>query len=160
MISTIPAIATTILGMLLGGLLRSDQPVRRKIGIIAATGIGGVALGWALNPVVPVIQKLWTTSYGLASAGWSCLMFLCFYWLIDVRGRRRWAFPFVVIGMNAAAVYMAGSLIPLRKTVGIFTGPLAAALGPFGALFQAGAVLGVEWLILYWMYRRQIFLTA
>ena len=159
-LSTIPTIATTILGLLIGGLLRSERPVRKKVAAIAAIGLAGIALGWALNPAVPIIQKLWTTSYGLASAGWSCLMFVCFYWLIDVRGHRRWAFPFVVIGMNAVAVYMAGSLVPLRKTVGIFTAGLAPALGPFGALFQAVAVLVVEWLILYWMYRRKIFLTA
>ena len=73
---------------------------------------------------------------------------------------RRWAFPFVVIGLNAVAIYMAGTLVPLRKIVGIFTGGIAAGLGPFGALFQAIAVLVAEWLILYWMYRRKIFLTA
>ena len=83
-----------------------------------------------------------------------------FYWIIDVLGRRRWSFPFVVIGMNAVAIYMAGSIVPLRRIVGIFTGPMAASLGAFGVLFQAIAVLIVEWLILYWMYRRKIFLTA
>lgn len=159
-ISTIPTISTTILGLLLGRLLMSPRPAGEKVRIIAAVGLAGVALGAALNPVVPVIQKLWTTSYGLASAGCSCLMFLFFYWVIDVRGLRRWAFPFVVIGMNAVAIYMAGSLVPLRRIVGIFTTPLAAGLGPFGALFQALAVLVVEWLILYWMYRRKIFLTG
>jgi predicted acyltransferase len=150
-ISTIPTISTTILGLLLGRLLMSPRPAGEKMRVIAVVGLGGVALGAALNPVVPVIQKLWTTSYGLASAGCSCLMFLFFYWVIDVRGFRRWAFPFVVIGMNAVAIYMAGSLIPLRRIVGIFTpGPLS----------QAIAVLVVEWLILYWMYRRKIFLTG
>ena len=159
-ISTIPTISTTILGLLLGRLLMSAHPARNKVRIIGAVGLAGVALGWALDPIVPVIQKLWTTSYGLASAGWSCLMFLFFYWVIDARGCRRWAFPFVVIGLNAVAIYMAGTLVPLRKIVGIFTGGIAAGLGPFGALFQAIAVLVAEWLILYWMYRRKTFLTA
>lgn len=159
-ISTIPTLSTTILGLLLGRLLRSPRPAGEKVRIMAVVGLSGVALGAALHPVVPVIQKLWTTSYGLASAGCSCLMFLFFYWVIDVRGLRRWAFPFVVIGMNAVAIYMAGSLVPLRRIVGIFTTPLAAGWGPFGALFQALAVLVVEWLILYWMYRRKIFLTG
>jgi predicted acyltransferase len=159
-LSTIPTISTTILGLLLGGLLRSDRPAPSKLRIIAAVGLGGVVLGWAMNPFVPVIMKLWTTSYGLASAGWACLAFLLFYWLIDVRGYRRWAFPFVIIGMNALAIYLAGTLVPLRRIVGIFTAGMAASLGPWGALFQAAAVLLVEWLILYWMYRRKIFLTA
>ena len=62
--------------------------------------------------------------------------------------------------MNAVAVYMAGSLLPVRRIVGIFTAGMAGGLGPFGPLFQALAALLVEWLILYWMYRRKIFLTA
>ena len=159
-ISTLPTISTTILGLLLGRLLMSDRPARDKIRAIGAVGVAGIALGWALHPVIPIIQKLWTTSYGLASAGWSCVMFLAFYWIIDVLGRRRWAFPLAVIGMNAVAVYMAGSIVPLRRIVGIFTGPTAAGFGGSAALFQAIAVLVVEWLILYWMYRRKIFLTA
>ena len=146
--------------LLFGRLLMSARPARDKIRIIGAVGVAGIALGWALNPLIPIIQKLWTTSYGLASAGWSCLMFLAFYWIIDVLGRGRWSFPFIVIGMNAVAIYMAGSIVPLRRIVGIFTGPMAASLGAFGVLFQAIAVLIVEWLILYWMYRRKIFLTA
>lgn len=159
-LSTIPTIATTILGLLLGRLLMSSRTAVSKIKIIGAVGLAGVVLGWALDPVVPVIMKLWTTSYGVLSAGWACLMFLFFYWIIDVRGYRQWAFPFVVIGMNSVAIYMAGTLIPLRKMVGIFTTGTAGHLGVFGALFQAIAVLVVEWLILYWMYRRRIFLTA
>ena len=150
-LSTIPTIATTILGLLLGRLLRSARPAGDKTRILGAVGIGCLALGWALHPVVPIIMKLWTTSYGLASAGWACLLFLFFYWVVDVRGYRRWAFPLGVIGANAVAIYMAQTLVPLRRIVGIFT---------FGPVSQALAVLLVEWLILYWMYRRKIFLTA
>jgi predicted acyltransferase len=142
------------------GTAADERADRAKVEMIAAVGLSAIALGWALNPVVPIIQKLWTTSYGLAWAGWSCMMFLFLYWVVDVRGYRRWVFPFVVIGMNAVAICMAGSLVPLRKIVGIFCVGTAAALGPFGALFQAVAVLVAEWLILYWMYRRKIFLTA
>jgi len=159
-ICTIPTISTTILGMLMGELLMSARSASSKMKIIGLVGISGVALGWALNPVIPIVMKLWTTSYGLASAGWACLMFLCFYWLIDVRGSRKWAFPFVVFGMNAVAIYMSESLIPWSKTVAIFTTPLAGTLGSFTALFQAIAVLAVEWVVLYWMYKRKIFLTA
>lgn len=159
-ISTIPTISTTILGMLLGELLMSARPVASKMKIIGLVGISGVVLGWALNPVIPIVMKLWTTSYGLASAGFACLMFLCFYWAIDVRGYRQWAFPFVVIGMNAVAIYMSESLIPWSKTVAIFTTPLAGTLGSFTTLFHAIAVLVVEWLVLYWLYKRRIFLTA
>ena len=107
-----------------------------------------------------MIMKLWTTSYGLGSAGWSCLLFGLFYWVIDIRESRKWAFPFVVIGMNALAVYMGRTLVPLENIVGIFTGGISQNLGSFGLLFEAMVVLIVEWLILCWMYKRKIFLTA
>ena len=128
--------------------------------IIGAVGISGVVLGWGLNPVIPIVMKIWTTSYGLASAGFACLMFLVFYWLIDVRGYQKLAFPLVVIGMNAVAIYMSESIIPWNKTVAIFTNSLTGLLGPLTLLIQATAVLTLEWLVLYWMYKRKIFLTA
>jgi predicted acyltransferase len=87
-------------------------------------------------------------------------MFLAFYWLIDVRGYRNLAFPLLVIGMNAVAIYMSESIIPWSKTIAIFTHSLAGALGAFAPLIHAIAVLGIEWLVLYWMYKRKIFLTA
>jgi predicted acyltransferase len=159
-ISTIPTIATTILGMLLGELLMSSRAIAAKMKIIALVGISAIVLGWALNPVIPIVMKLWTASYGLASAGFACLMFLFFYWIVDVLGYRRWAFPFIVIGMNAVFIYMSESIIPWSRTVAIFTTPLAGTLGSFAALFHALLVLAVEWLVLYWMYRRKIFLSA
>ena len=105
-------------------------------------------------------MKIWTTSYGLASAGFACLTFLVFYWLVDVRGYRKLAFPFLVIGMNAVAIYMSESIIPWSNIVAIFTHSLGGTLGSFTPLFHAIAVLTIEWLVLYWMYKRKIFLTA
>jgi len=159
-ICTLPTIATTILGMLLGELLLTTRSTASKMKIIGAVGMSGVVLGWALNPVIPIIMKIWTTSYGLASAGFACLMFLVFYWLIDVRGYQKLAFPFVVIGMNAVAIYMSESIIPWGKTFAILTHPLTGTLGSATPLIHAVAVLTIEWLVLYWMYKRKIFLTA
>ena len=159
-ISTIPTISTTILGLLLGGILLSPRPPGRKLQIMILTGIGCIAIGLGLSPAVPVIMKLWTASYGLLSAGGACLLFAVFYWIIDVRGFKKWAFPWVVIGMNALAAYMGRTLVPLTGIVGIFTVGAAAALGPAGPMSGALAVLVVEWLVLYWMYKRKIFLRA
>lgn len=105
-------------------------------------------------------MKLWTTSYGLASAGWSCLLFAIFYGITDIRGVRGWAFPFVIIDMNALAAYLGPTLIPIDDIIGIFTRDLAQMLGNFGSLFEASVVILVEWLILYWLYKRKIFFTA
>jgi predicted acyltransferase len=159
-ICTLPTISTTILGMLLGELLMTGRSAASKMKIMGLVGLSGVVLGWALNPLIPIVMKIWTTSYGLASAGFACLMFLVFYWLIDVRGYRKLAFPFLVIGTNAVAIYMSESIIPWSRTVAIFTHPLVGTLGSFTPLFHAIAVLTAEWLVLYWMYKRKIFLTA
>ncbi|MBN2411672.1 hypothetical protein JXQ31_08265 [candidate division KSB1 bacterium] len=159
-LSTIPIISTTILGMLIGRVLKTERPQKNKMMIIALVGCSCLVLGYALNPVVPIIMKLWTTSYGLVTAGWASLLFLLFYWIIEVLGYRRWAFPFVVIGMNALAVYMGRTLVPLNKIVGVFTSGIAAKIGHFGPLFEVTAIIIIEWLILYWMYKRRIFLIA
>jgi predicted acyltransferase len=88
------------------------------------------------------------------------MMLLLFYWLIDVRGRRKWSFPLVVIGMNSIFIYMFTSLYPVGQTVGVFTHGIADRLGSLGPFFQAFSVVLVEWLILFWMYRRRIFIKA
>ncbi len=159
-ICTIPTISTTILGLLLGRLLMGNRSSAYKMKVIAAIGVTGIAAGFALNPIIPIIMKMWTTSYGLASAGWACLMFLAFYWIVDVRGARKWAFPFIVIGTNAVAIYMSESLVRWGDIVGIFTLPMQGTLGSFTLLFHAICTLALEWLVLYWMYKRRIFLTA
>ena len=105
-------------------------------------------------------MKLWTTSYGLMSAGWACCLFTVIFWLVDVQGWRRWTFPLVVIGVNALAAYLLPTFVPLRKIAGIFTAPLAKELTAAGPVLTAGAPLLAGWLILWWMERRKLFLRA
>ena len=159
-ICTIPTIATTILGLLLGQLLRSGLTALKKMQFMAMIGVGGLIIGYVVSLFVPVVMKMWTTSYGILSASWSCLMFLLFYWVIDFLGYRKWAFVFVVVGMNALAVYLCGTVTRLHTVVGIFTKGPADAMGMLGPLFAALAFFAVEWAILYWMYKRKIFLSA
>ena len=160
LLSAIPTISTTILGLLFGQVLLSASTHREKMKVFALTGLGCLAAGLALSPVVPVIMKLWTTTYGLMSAGWACLLFLFFYWVLDVRQYRKWAFPLVVIGTNALAAYLGPSIVPVRRIAGIFTTPVARQIGAFGPLLATGAVLLINWSILHWMYKRKIFLRA
>lgn len=159
-LSTIPTISTTIFGLMIGELLMSPRSKSAKVKIIASAGIGGVALGWLLSPFIPVVMKMWTTSYGVMTAGWACLMFAFFFWFIDLRGYKRWATPLVVIGMNAIFIYMFMSIIPVGKIVGVFSHPIATRLGSLGELFSALAVLVVAWLLLFWMYKRKIFIKV
>jgi predicted acyltransferase len=157
-LSTIPTVATSIVGLILGQVLREPSPPQAKLKVLALTGAGCLAAGYGLSPVVPIIMKLWTTSYGLVATGWACVFFSVFYWVTDVRGWRAWAFPFGVIGVNALAAYLLGTLLPVSRTAGIFTKPVAPLLGAFGPVLTTGAVLLSGWLILFWLYRKKIYL--
>ena len=159
-LSTIPTISTTLLGLLIGELLMGPRQKETKAKIIGGIGILCIAAGYAISPLVPVVMKMWTTSYGLMSAGWACLMFLSFYWLIDIRGYRKWAFPLTVIGMNAIFIYMFSSLIHLGPIVDVFTQEVAKVVPRSELLFEEIAILAVEWLILFWMYKRKLLIKA
>jgi predicted acyltransferase len=159
-ICTLPTISTTILGMLIGEWLMSARSKETKVKMIAGAGLLCLVAGYALSPIIPIIMKIWTTSYGLATAGWACLMFLLFYWTIDVRGYRGWTLPFVVIGSNAVFIYMFASIVPLREWVGIFTRSMMGTAPHLELLVRAAIVLVVQWLMLFWMYKRKIFIKA
>jgi predicted acyltransferase len=159
MISMIPPISTTILGVLMGRLLMSKETPNYKIRILAMTSIGVLTTGYVISIFVPVVMKMWTVSYGLISAGWACTMLLIFYWFIDVLGYKKWAFFFVVIGVNALAIYLSGTVMSLSAISDVFTKDLAELMGSFGPLFTALVLIGLEWAILNWMYKRKIFLT-
>jgi predicted acyltransferase len=159
-LSTIPTISTTLLGLLIGELLLSSRSNESKAKIIGGTGLACLALGYALNPWIPIAMKLWTTSYGLASAGCACLMFLAFFWVIEMRGHRQWPFFFVVIGSNAIFIYMFVSLISPNDWVEIFAKAVTSHLPQLEPLTCAILALGVEWLILFWMYRKKVFIKA
>jgi predicted acyltransferase len=157
-LSTIPTISTTLIGLLFGELLMAGKGSRYNAKVIGLTGLGCLATGFALSPVVPVIMKLWTTSYGLMSAGWACLLFVAFYWIIDVLGYRGWTLFLVVIGVNALAAYLGPTIVQTHRMTEPFFKPWLPRIGAFGPVVAAGVVLLVNWLVLLWMYRRKIFL--
>jgi predicted acyltransferase len=159
-ISTIPVISTTLFGLLIGELLLTPVSKATKAKVIGGMGVLFLAVGFGLSPVIPIEMKMWTTSYGLASAGVACLEFLFFFWLIDMACCRKWCIVFTPFGMNAVFIYMAVSLISFRAGTEVFTHPIATHLGRGGVLFDALGALGVEWLILYWMMKRGILIKA
>jgi predicted acyltransferase len=127
-------------------------------------GVAGIASGWLIGAVglCPVVKRIWTPSFTLWSGGW-CLMFLAgFYFIVDVRGRRRWAFPLVVLGMNSIAAYCADWLwkdfISDALVRHLGNGPFLVFGPPYEPLLLGAATLLVLWLVLFWMYRRRIFL--
>ena len=162
----IPSLATMVFGLLAGQLLRGGRAANEKLRMMLAFGALGIVLGLLLHVlgIVPLVKRIWTPSWAIFSAGWAVLFLAFFYYVIDLRGYRRWAFPFLVVGMNSIAIYLLVHEAPGYITRTLRTHLGEGAFGLFGARFEpvvSGAVvLLLLWLMLYWMYRRRIFLRV
>jgi predicted acyltransferase len=110
LLSTMPAIGSVLVGVFAGHWLRTARPAHVKAGGLVAAGIVGIALGQLWGLTFPVNKPIWTSSYVVLTGGMALLSLAVFYWLIDVKGYRRWAIPFVVYGVNAIAAYFLSSL--------------------------------------------------
>ena len=152
--------ASVLIGALAGNLLRSARSAKDKCLFLSAGGVGMVILGLIWSLWFPIIKLLWTSSFVLVTGGISCLLLAAFYLVMDVGGYRKWAFGFVVIGVNALAVYMATMLFDFRKIGNIFVGHLVPRIGLFGSLLEATAAFAIIWLVLYWMYRTKSFVKV
>ncbi len=159
-LSTIPAIATTLLGVLSGHWLRTSQPQGTKVLRLAAVGVACLVVAGLWSIVFPINKLIWTSSYVLYAGGWSMLLLALFYWIIDVRGYQRWAFFFVVIGLNPITIYVAQSLFNFGIIADIFIHGFVDHLGAFKPFFVASCVLAVKWLFLFFLYKQKIFLKA
>lgn len=155
--------ATALLGVFAGQVLRSPGSHASKLRTLVVLGVVCLAAGWVGSYWMPIIKKVWTSTYALYAGGWSYLALALFYLLIDVWGLRRWAFPFKVIGTNAIAAYMIANLFgaSLQQIAKVFLGGLAQYVGPawYPSCQQAGAAL-VLWLLLFWMYRTKTFVKV
>jgi predicted acyltransferase len=162
-LSFIPTLGTMILGLIAGSWLKAPDPAWRKLLNLLAAGLGCLAAGWLLDHygVCPSVKRIWTPAWTLFSGGW-CFVFLAgFYAVMEALGWKAWAFPLVVIGMNSIAIYCMAHLID-RFILDAFKTHLGQGVfrtfGPAYESLAAGtAVLVVEWLILFWMYRRRVF---
>lgn len=173
LLSTVPSVATTLLGVLAGVWLGSAQAPGRKAALLAVAGAAAIVIGLAWNTVFPINKSLWTSSYVMCTAGAAAMFLALCYWAIDVRKWRRGATPFVILGVNALALYALSGL--LASTLGsvnvpgsaeslqgwIYREGFAPLASPKNAsLLYAMANLGVLFVVLLWMYRRRIFLRA
>jgi predicted acyltransferase len=172
LLSTIPAIATTLIGVLTGHWLRTEKTRYEKAAGMFVAGAICVAIGWAWNAFFPINKALWTSSYVLFTGGLA-LQFLAFcYWLIDIKGYRRWARPFEVFGLNAIALYVVADLIAvllgLIKVGGgdslggwIYDRVFASWASPVNASLAFAICFVLVCLGLMWiLYRRRIFLKV
>ena len=149
--------SSVLLGVMAGHVLLSSRTAAAKLRLLASAGAVCLAAGFACSLALPIIKLLWTSSFVLVSGGFSFLALALFYWMVDVRGWRRWVFPFRVIGMNPIVAYMATMLLDLRSIGNILVGGLLPRVGRWDTLFSAAAAFAVLWLFLYWMYRTRSF---
>jgi len=162
-LSFIPTLGTMILGLAAGRWLRASAP-RIPMARLLIAGAIGIASGLLLHftGICPVVKRIWTPSWTLFSGGICFVFTAAFSWIIDVKGYRKWAFPLVVIGLNSIAAYMIAHLFEhfISSSLRINLGPdVFRILGPGMEPFLLGsAILFCYWLILYWMYRRKLFL--
>jgi predicted acyltransferase len=104
--STIPAIASTLFGVLAGHWLRSEYSMETKTSRMLAVGLMLLAFGWISSFWLPINKGLWTSSYSIFMAGWALVCFAVLYWIVDVKGYERWSKPFAIYGKNAIAAYI------------------------------------------------------
>lgn len=157
-LSSMTFACTVMLGVIAGHLLRTEKAGIVKVLWLLAAGGGCVLLGLIWNYWFPIIKHIWTSSFVLFSGGLCYLLLALFFLIIDVLGFKKWAFGFVVIGMNAIAVYMATHLINFRNIGGVFVEGLEKYCGNWYAFIHASAGFAVVWLILWWMYRKKSFI--
>jgi predicted acyltransferase len=157
-ITNMTFVCSVMLGVFAGKILQSDWTQMKKAWSLALIGIGCMIVGKIWGFWFPIIHHLWTSTLVLYAGGLSFLLLALFYLIIDVWGFKKWSFPFVVIGMNAIAVYVASHLFNFSEIGNIFVGGLEQYLGQWNDFVQALAALTVVWLILYWMYRKKTFI--
>ncbi len=178
LLSTIPALGTTVIGVLAGLFLRSSRPDLQKVLGLATAGLGGVVLGLLWNPWFPINKKLWTSSYVLFAAGWSLLLLALFWYLLQVRRKDdagpavapRWTSPLMVFGTNAITAYALSELMsagldhvmvaPHVNVLHWYYLQLASIIPspPVASLVYSLTYVLVCWLAMLPLYRKKIFI--
>jgi predicted acyltransferase len=176
LLSTIPAIATTLFGVLAGQWLRIEKTAFEKVAGLFAVGAVCVVIGWMWNAFFPINKSLWTSSYVFFTGGLALQFLALCYWIIDIKKYTTWAKPFVVFGVNALVLFVASGvmarLLGLIKVPGadgssislqswIFNNAFLSWLPPYRASLAYALAFILLWLGLMWiLYRRKIFIKV
>jgi predicted acyltransferase len=174
-LSTIPAIATTLIGVLAGEWLRSSASAWRKAAWMVVLGVAGVAAGKVFNLWFPINKKLWTSSYALFTGGSALICLALCYWLLDIKQRRgRWTMSALVFGTNAIAAYAFSELLAKALDAGrvhlsggqilswqqfIYQRLFAPLANPaVASLLYSLVYVLVCWMVSWMLYRKRIFI--
>ena len=159
----VSAITVTLMGTLAGSVLHDSMPAtRRKASTLAVGGTILVIFALVLSPVYPIIKSAWTVPFNLLAAGISSILLSLFYFIIDIKGWTKGFFSYIilffkVIGMNSITIYMAYRIIDFEGISDFFTGWLVAPLGAWIVIL--GSIV-LEWVLLYYLYQKKIFLRV
>ncbi|MGC4016661.1 MAG: DUF5009 domain-containing protein [Luteolibacter sp.] len=156
------ATTLTLSGSVLGSFLRKpDACTWRTAGITFLTGAAVTGAGWLCwHAGYPPIKALWTPTFDLLAIGIALMVFALFFAVIDVAKFQRWTLPLRVIGMNALTIYLLARFFDFDAPASLLFGRLANSCGNAAPVILASGVLLIEWLVLYFLYRRKIFLRV
>lgn len=163
LLSNIPAIASALLGIFTGQFLQLAPATwtnSRKAATIFGAGAFCILTGYAWGWAFPINKNLWSSTYVLFAGGWSMILFALFYYIIDVRGLKRWSTPLVWMGMNSILIYMAAhGLVNFESSSDFLFGGLIRLfpVAWHNALLWTGVAL-IQFAGLYWLYKKKIFL--
>jgi predicted acyltransferase len=159
LITQLPALCLTVMGSLAGDVLRSDRREGKKLQILIMAGIAGIGIGlfWGLH--FPINKHLWSSSFIMLTSGMAFLILSLFYYVIDVLKFQSWAFFFQVIGMNSLTIYLAYHFIDFEHTShALFAGLYAPLPEQFHDALEALGALILVWSMIYFLYRKKIFI--
>jgi predicted acyltransferase len=155
-LSTLPAIATALLGLLAGKWITSGAAASRKVLGLIGAGVVMIALGWGWHPFFPIIKKIWSSSFVLVAGGWSAVLLGVFYLIVDVCGWQRWTTPFVWVGANPITLYVCSGLGFFRT----ISERLVGHPGMEWAWVPACVTFALMLTVARWLWKRGIFIKV
>lgn len=176
LLSTLPAIATVLLGVFAGEIVARRAPLEARLRTLSTGGLAALVLGLLWGLAFPINKNLWTSSYALFTAGAAAVAIAASLWIVDARGWRRWSIPFVVFGVNPIVAFVGsglmtkivsslvkvpyeGKLIPLQAA--IYRSAFASWLPPRPASLAYALAFVLVWLAILWpLWRRRIFVKV
>lgn len=161
LLTQLPAHCLTVLGAFAGDILQMKKLEYKKLQYLGISGIAGIALGLLWSTFFPINKHLWSSSFILLTGGMAFLFLALFYWTIDILGYRKWAFFFKVIGMNSLVIYLGMRFIDFdHSSKLIFGGWYMHVAEKWHPALNALGSLILVWLLLYFLYRKKIFVKV
>lgn len=158
----VSAIAITLMGALAGYLIRSmDVSTQKKAIYLFISGSILIVVSLLASPYYPIIKKMWTVTFIMLTGGISAILLSVFYYLIDVKGYKNWTLFFRVFGMSSITIYMGHKFLGFKGTSNYFLGWTRVHFSEeWGAVFIALGVVALQWALLYFLYKKKIFLRV